>query len=92
MSFLAKTDYYGLSTGSGSKFVIVSSDENKSASTATAQDEKGDIIAEEVYGETSAPSCNYVLSGDATLSGIDMGNPITTGGKNYVITNIGIDT
>lgn len=44
MSFLSKTDYYGLS-GTGSNFEIISSDENASAQTAEAQDEKGDIVA-----------------------------------------------
>ena len=56
MSFKSKLDYFGLS-GTGSNFVITSSDENKSASTAEAQNDKGDIVATQMYGETSAPSC-----------------------------------
>jgi len=44
MAFLSKTDYFGLTT-IDSNFVITSSDENKSASTAEAQNDKGDIVA-----------------------------------------------
>ena len=88
MSFLSKTDYYGLS-GSGSNFEIISSDENASAQTAEAQDEKGDIVATLMYGELKSPTCNYVLKGDATLSGKQLGTPSAT---NYVMTSIQVDT
>lgn len=61
MSFKSKTDYFGLSS---STLLIVSSDENKSAQVAQAHDEKGDIVAQEVYGETMAPTCSYVVKGN----------------------------
>lgn len=92
MAFLPKTDYFGLTTAPAN-FVIISSDENRSTSTAEAQNEKGDVVATQTYGETSAPSCSYVLSGSASTSSInEMGNPISSGGLNYVITNISIST
>ena len=92
MAFLAKTDYFGLTTAP-TNFQIVSSDENRSASTAEAQNEKGDVVATQMYGETSAPSCNYVLSGTSDTASIGtMGNPISSGSLNYVITNISITT
>ena len=92
MSFRVKKDYFGLSTGQNSKFVITSSDENKSASTAEAQDDKGDVVAIMTYGETSAPSCSYVLRGDAQTGTINMGTEIQSDTKHYVITELSIST
>lgn len=92
MSFRAKEDYFGLSTAQNSKFVITSSDENKSVSTAEAQNDKGDVVAVTTYGETSAPSCNYVLSGDASTGLINMGTEISCNLKKYVITDLSINT
>jgi len=45
-----------------------------------------------MYGETSAPTCNYVLQGDASTSSIEMGDEITSGTKKYVITSIQFST
>lgn len=92
MSFRVKQDYFGLSTGQNSHFVITSSDENKSASTAQAQDDKGDVVAIMTYGETSAPSCSYVLSGDASTGDVKLGDDISSGNKKYVITDLSIST
>lgn len=91
MSFKSKQDYFGLS-GTGSNFVITSSDENKSASTAEAQNDKGDIVATQMYGVTSTPSCDYVLKGDASTGDIEMGNEITVDDKKYVITSFSFNT
>lgn len=89
MAFLPKTDYYSLAT-TGSGLVIISSEENKSASVAEAQNDKGDVVATYMYGITAAPSCSYVLNGVATLSGVKIGDPITTGSAQYTITNVSI--
>lgn len=71
--------------------VLVSSTENKSTQTATAKDSKGDIIAQEVYGETSAPTCSYVVKSDTTVGDIKIGK--ATGQDNkYTITSLTINT
>ena len=95
MSFQAKTDYFGLSTGSGSTFVITDSSENKSAQVATGQDEKGDVVAYEVFGEEMSPACSYVISADSTLGTIKIGEAITVTGindKKFTITSVAIST
>ena len=86
MAFQEKTDYFGLATDGG--LVITSSTENKSATVIQAQDEKGDVVAQEIVGETSAPSCTYVVKADATLTGQKLGS--ASGG--YVISSISIST
>lgn len=91
MSFLAKKDYFA-SLYEGQPLVITASDENRSAQTAQARNEKGDIVAEEVYGETAAPTCSYALSGDVDLTGIKIGFPFTTDDESLVVTGITINT
>ena len=95
MSFQAKTDYFEISTASGSKFVITDSSENKSAQVSTGQNEKGDVVGWEVYAEQMAPSCSYVLKGDATLNSFKIGEAITVTGisnKKFTISNVSIST
>ncbi len=87
MAFQDKTDYFNLATDT-SGLVLTSSTENKSATVVQAQDEKGDVIAQEIVGQTTAPSCTYVLQKDATMTGEKLGS--ATGG--YVISSISITT
>ena len=87
MAFEKKTDYFGLATESGG-LVLTSSTENKSATVIQAHDEKGDVVAQEIVGETSAPSCTYVVKSDATLNGQKLG--FASGG--YVVSSISITT
>ena len=87
MAFQKKTDYFGLATESGG-LVLTSSTENKSATVIQAHDEKGDVVAQEIVGETSAPSCTYVVKADATLTGQKLG--FASGG--YVVSSISITT
>ena len=90
MSFLAKKDYFNVADAT---LIITSSDENRSASLATAQNEKGDIVAQQMYGNTCAPSCTYVVKGQKTLSTLTMGDEKgSTGDERYVITGISIST
>ena len=92
MSFQSRPDYFSLGGSNGLK--LQSSDENASAQEYDAQNEKGDIVATEVYGETASPTCTYVLTSDATLSGIKMGeaSAYSTSGKYYTINNITVNT
>lgn len=87
MAFQEKTDYFGLATESGG-LVLTSSTENKSATVIQAHDEKGDVVAHEIVGETSAPSCTYVVKSDATITGQKLG--FASGG--YVVSSISITT
>lgn len=93
MSFKSKTDFFGLATGG---LVITESNENVAASTAEGHNEKGDIVAYEVFGETMSPECTYVLSADASLSSMKCGQPIAgTGdysGKKFTLGNVTINT
>lgn len=70
MALKEKTDYFGLD---GTSLVLTSSSENKTATVVQARGENGDVVADEVVGETSAPSCTYAVKADATLSGINPG-------------------
>lgn len=93
MSFKAKTDFFGLA---GSGLVVTESNENKSSSTAEGHNEKGDIVAYQVYGETMSPQCTYLLSADASLGTMKCGTAINgTGdysGKKFTLANITIAT
>ena len=93
MSFQNKHDFFGLA---GSGLVITESNENKSASTAEGHNEKGDVVAFEVFGETMSPDCTYVLSADTSLASMKCGTPIAgTGdyqGKQFSLGGITINT
>lgn len=93
MSFQNKHDFFGLA---GSGLVITESNENKSASTAEGHNEKGDVVAFEVFGETMSPQCTYVLSADTSLASMKCGTPIDgTGdyaGKKFSLGGITINT
>lgn len=89
MSFQNKTDYFSLDDGS--TIIIVSSDENKSATVIQARDEKGDVVAQEIVGQMIAPSCSYVIKANASTGAFKIGEPIGTDTK-YTITGITITT
>ena len=55
MSFQAKTDFFGLAT-SQNGLEVTEANENKTASTAEGHNEKGDVVAFEVFGETMSPA------------------------------------
>lgn len=89
MAFADKTDYFSLGD---SNIIIVSSEQNKSIQVAQAKDDKGDVVAQETFGEIEAPTCSYVFKGNATTASMQIGKAITTSGKKYTITSIQIDT
>lgn len=94
MSFRTKHDFFGLTSTAG--VVITESNENKTASTAEGHNEKGDIVAFEVFGETMSPQCSYVLSADASLASMKCGTVIAgTGdyaGKKFTLGNVTFNT
>ena len=95
MSFQSKTDFFGLES-SASGLVLTESNENKAATTAEGHNEKGDVVAFEVFGETMSPSCTYVLEDDVSMSSIKCGSVIAgTGdyqGKKFTLANLSIST
>lgn len=96
MSFQAKTDFFGLATQANG-LEVTESNENKTASTAEGHNEKGDVVAFEVFGETMSPSNTYVLGKDLTLSSLPKcGNPIAGTGdysaKKFTLGSITINT
>ena len=99
MSFKSKHDFFNLTTnGSGGStgLVITDSNENKSATTVQAQNEKGDYVAWEVFAETLSPDCSYAVKASVTLGGIKCGTVIAgTGdyqGKKFTLGSITINT
>lgn len=93
MSFKAKTDFFGLA---GSGLVITESNEGHSAEVAEGHNEKGDVVAFEVFGDTMSPQCTYVLSADTSLASMQCGTPITGSGdysgKTFTLGNVTINT
>ncbi len=89
MAFLVKQDYFGLANET---LVIKSSTEGASASTATAKGSDGSIVAVEVFGKTAAPSCDYAIKGDVTLSSIKLGGVTTVNSKSYALGSVSINT
>ena len=98
MSWQAKTDFFGLATQANG-LEVTEANENKSASVAEGHNEKGDVVAFEVFpnGGTMSPSNTYVLGKDLTLSTLPKcGAPIAgTGGyagKKFTMGSITIST
>ena len=90
MAFIAKPDYFGL--GSNAALTLKSSTENNGASVAEAQNEVGDVIAQEVFGEQASPSVTYELKADLALSGVKLGSITTIDGKAYALTGFTCNT
>lgn len=68
MSFIAKTDYFGLTQGGG--LVVSDSSDGKSAQNVTALKEDGSVGANTVFAELLAPSNTYKLRRAAALSAV----------------------
>ena len=92
MAFLAKPDYFGLATSISGSLTLKSSAINKSASVAEAQNELGDVIASEVFGETAAPSVTYELKADLDIDDITLGAITTVDSKPYALASVSFST
>lgn len=86
MAFKNKKEYFGLGSVTGLK--LVSTTEGKSASSVEAKGEDGFTIAREVYGEKIAPSGEYEVIGDVTLTGIELGSVNTVDSKKVALLSI----
>lgn len=95
MAFQAPYDFFGLVTTSNG-LVVQESSENKSASVATGHDEKGDIVAHEIFGERMSPSATYILGKDYSMPALQCGVPVTGTGdyadKKFVYAGVTIST
>lgn len=95
MSFKTKQDYYEIADGTN--VVILSSNEGKSASNVEATGQDGSIVAHETFAETSAPSCEYAIKGDAEFSedeetSIVFGKVTTVSSKKFALLGFSIAT
>ena len=90
MSLKTKVDYFQLSS---SGFEIESTTENKSVGyIAQAQGADGFVVAVDVGDEIVAPTVDYVLTADGSLSNIKLGEKKTVLGKKVCIGGITINT
>ena len=92
MSFKQKTDPYSIADGTS--LVVLSTTGGETASNAEAVGEDGSIVANTVYGETSAPSCTLALKSDLTKNAGDwkIGAVSTASDKKYALGEINIST
>lgn len=86
--FSAPVNYWGSITGLTPK----SSSDGATSSVAEAPNEYGDTAAHDVYGEVVAPSTEYAVTGDVTLSSIVLGSIHTAGDKKLMLTTVAINT
>jgi hypothetical protein len=91
MSFKSKQDYYGLSA-KAANLVLTSTTENRSASVAEAKGENGFTVATQMYGEKSAPSCEYAVKGDVALSDVKIGTVTTIDSRSFVLASLSVST
>ena len=93
MAFKTKTDPFEI-VGSLTTIVCKSTSDGNSASVAEARDEKGTIVAQEVFGENMSPSTDYAITGSysAAAGGIKLGAVTTYKNKRVVLTNLTINT
>lgn len=90
MSLLAKTDYYGLASAG---FEVESTAENKSVGfQAEARGDDGFLVAVEVGDDVLAPTVNYVVTSNATASGIVLGSVNTVNNKKIALGSVSITT
>lgn len=89
MAFKSKTDPFGIASET---CIVASTADGASAQVAEARDENGTIVAQEVYGETVAPSADYAIKSATTFDNIVLGNVVAYGGKRVVLTSLTINT
>ena len=68
--FSAPVNPWGSITGLTPK----SSQDGATSQLAVAMNSKGDVAASDVYGERTAPSCDFVVTGEVDLSDIELGS------------------
>jgi hypothetical protein len=90
MALKTKVDYFGLASAG---IEVVSTSENKTQGSVSAVDETGFIVAMDTFGdETLAPTCDYVVTADATLANISLGQVTTVENKQIALGSLTITT
>ena len=88
MSFAAKVDYVGLArTG----LALRSNGQNGSNSVLEIPSDDGSILGDEITGHIKAPTCEYAISGTASLSGIKLGKVHGSSGA-YALSRLRVST
>lgn len=91
MSFKAKTDPYSIADGTS--LVVTNYTGGETASNVEAVGADGSVVAHEVFGETSAPSCDIALKTDITkTAGAWKLGAVTGTTKKYALGQIVINT
>lgn len=70
---------------------LKSSTENKTKQTKEASDERGDVVAREVYGEVSSPSCDFEVIASSNID-VELGSVNTEALVVYCLTGLSIQT
>jgi len=89
MALKTKVDYFGLATAG---FSVASTSENRSIGSAEAQGDDGFVVAVESFGEKLVPQCDYVITANATLTGVVLGSVKTVDSKTIALGSISITT
>lgn len=94
MSFAAKTDYAGLAT---TGLELRSNALNKSAQYLQKTGADGSYVADEVFGEVSAPSCAYAVTADlsslaVTIGKVHASHTASDGKPRYALQSLTIST
>ena len=88
MAFSTPVDYVGLAD---TALTLISSTENKTAQTKEAVNDRGDIVAREVFGEQKTPSSDYKLAANLSKT-ITLGDLTTVGTDKVILKSISIKT
>ena len=70
MSFAAKTDLVGIAT---TGLELRSNSQNASNSVLQIPGSDGSILGDEIFGHVKNPNCEYAITGDVTLSNLELG-------------------
>lgn len=85
-----KIDYFGLSA---SGFEVTDTAENKAAGyIAEARSNDNFMVAVDAFGEVIKPTVDYVVTNNASLSGVVLGSVKTIGGKTIALGNVTLNT
>lgn len=86
MAFAAKLDLVGIETTGLS---LRSNGQNASNGVLQIPGADGSILGDEIYGHIKAPNCEYAITGNVTLSNIELGK---TYNAPYALNNVHIGT
>lgn len=90
MSWETKTDYAGLAVAN--KLIAKASNQNKTGQYIEKHGQNGDYVATKAFGLRSAPTTEYVVADDVSLSTIALGTVSTVDTKKYALESISFST